>query len=340
MSGEGVVWRDTKNGLLHMILLTGGAGFIGSVVLRRLNDEGRDDIVVVDHLNSTPKWKNLLGKSFEEYLDRKELLSYLESDSLPFKLTGIVHLGACSATTERDINYLIENNTRYSQRLCAYALRHRIRFIYASSAATYGAGDAGYSDDESTILSLRPLNGYGFSKQLFDRWALKKGYFDRIVGLKFFNIFGPNEYHKDDMRSVLYKAFHQVRSDGVVRLFKSYRPEYPDGGQKRDFLYVKDCADVITWLLAHPSVHGLYNLGSGQAHTWNEVAAALFEALQMPPCVQYVDMPEVLREQYQYFTEAPMQKLRSAGYSQPFTALQDAVNDYVRGHLAKPNPYF
>lgn len=319
-----------------MILLTGGAGFIGSAVLRHLNDHGRRDIVVVDHLASSSKWRNLVGKSFEDYLDRDELLKYILSDALPFKIRSIVHLGACSSTLESDAGYLLRNNTKYTQHLCEYAIKHGIRFVYASSAATYGEGLAGYADDETKLDALRPLNAYGFSKHLFDVWAHQRNLFKNIVGLKFFNVFGPNEYHKGEMRSVLHKAYAQVRESGTIRLYKSYRKEYPDGGQKRDFIYVKDCADVVMWFLDNPSAHGLFNLGSGQARSWNDLAGALFSALKVQPRIEYIDMPDQLRSQYQYFTEAPMQKLRAAGYTKPFTSIEGAVADYVQAHLSNP----
>ncbi|OGP85703.1 MAG: ADP-glyceromanno-heptose 6-epimerase, partial [Deltaproteobacteria bacterium RBG_16_58_17] len=234
-----------------MIVVTGGAGFIGSAFVAKLNEEGRDDIVVVDELGTTEKWQNLVKRRYADYIHKDAFLEMAAGDRVPFPVSAAVHMGACSSTTERDADYLVENNFHYTCRLADWALAHGVRFIYASSAATYGDGAQGFSDGEETIRALRPINMYGYSKQLFDLRVLRNGFQDRVAGVKFFNVFGPNEYHKGEMTSVIFKAFHQIRETGKVRLFKSYKPEYGDGGQMRDFVYVKDCAEVLWWFLNH-----------------------------------------------------------------------------------------
>jgi ADP-L-glycero-D-manno-heptose 6-epimerase len=248
-------------------------------------------------------------------------------------------MGACSSTTERDADFLMENNFHYTCRLADWAIEHGVRFIYASSAATYGDGAQGFSDNDETSPLLRPINMYGYSKQLFDLKVLRERIADRVAGIKFFNVFGPNEYHKDDMTSVIFKAFHQIRETGMVRLFKSYKPEYPDGGQKRDFVYVKDCVDVLWWLLNHKEANGIFNLGTGKARTWNDLIRAVFAALGLPPQIEYIEMPEAIRGQYQYFTEAKMEKLCAAGCLTAFRPLEEATADYVQGHLLAADPY-
>ncbi len=254
-------------------------------------------------------------------------------DQVPFEISAIVHMGACSSTTERDADYLWENNYLYSRRLAEWALKRNIRFIYASSAATYGDGTQGFSDDHRKISKLKPINMYGYSKQVFDLWVLKNKLENKIAGIKFFNVFGPNEYHKGDMTSVIFKAFHQIKETGKVRLFKSYKKEYPDGGQMRDFVYVKDCVDVMWWLFNNPKVNGIFNLGTGKARTWNDLIKAVFAAMGRKTNIQYIEMPESLRNQYQYFTEAEMNKLKAAGCPVKFSSLEDSVRDYVVNYL-------
>lgn len=322
-----------------MIILTGGAGFIGSVVLWRLNCEKIEDILIVDELESSEKWRNLVGKRFSNYLHKDEFRAQLRGKKLPDAIEAVIHLGACSSTTESNIDYLLENNYHFSCELAEWALAKNARFIYASSAATYGDGSLGFSDTDSTTPKLRPLNGYGFSKQLTDQRFLDQKLFNQIVGLKFFNVFGPNEYHKGEMRSVVVKAFEQVSTTGSVRLFKSYCPEYAAGEQSRDFIYVKDCADVIYWLLQNPRINGLFNLGTGVARTWNDLARAVFSACNQKERIDYIDMPAELRGKYQYHTQAQMEKFRSAGLSYTFTTLEDAVRDYVQNYLAQENRY-
>ncbi len=322
-----------------MIVVTGGAGFIGSVFVAKLNDNGIDNIIVVDELGTSEKWKNLVKRRYADYLDKDAFLKMVEADRVPFSVKAIVHMGACSSTTERDAGYLMENNYHYSCRLAEWAQRNNLRFIYASSAATYGDGSRGFSDDDEMTRALKPINMYGYSKQLFDLWVLRNGLIQNVAGIKFFNVFGPNEYHKADMTSVIFKAFHQIREKGRVGLFKSYRPEYADGGQKRDFVYVKECVEVLWWLLEHREVNGIFNLGTGEARTWNDLIGAVFAALDRPAVIDYIEMPEAIRGQYQYFTEARMDKLRAAGCPVDFAPLEKTVGDYVKNHLIKADPY-
>jgi len=322
-----------------MIVVTGGAGFIGSAFVAKLNAEKIDDIIVVDELGTNEKWRNLVKRRYADYLHKDAFLRMIEAERVPFPVEAIVHMGACSSTTERDADYLMENNFHYTCRLADWAIGHKVRFIYAGSAATYGDGAQGFSDDDETSRLLRPINMYGYSKQLFDLKVLRERIADRVAGIKFFNVFGPNEYHKDDMTSVIFKAFHQIRETGRVRLFKSCKPEYPDGGQKRDFIYVKDCVDVLWWLLNHKEANGIFNLGTGKARTWNDLIGAVFAALGRPPQIEYIEMPEAIRGQYQYFTEAKMEKLRAAGCPTAFRQLEEATADYVQGHLLSADPY-
>jgi len=296
-----------------MIVVTGGAGFIGSAVVWKLNLEGIDDIVIVDSLGTSMKWKNLVNARFVDYLDRDDFLELVLDDKVPFNVDAIVHVGACSSTTERDAGFLMENNYRYTAQLAQWAVDKDIQFIYASSAATYGDGSRGFSDDDIVSADLAPINMYGYSKQLFDRWALRNGLEKNITGIKFFNVFGPNEYHKGDMRSVIHKSFGQIREAGQVQLFKSHRPDFRDGEQKRDFIYVKDCVEVIWWLLQNRDVTGIFNLGTGHARTWNDLIKAVFAAMDIASRIDYIEMPESIRPQYQYFTEAKMDKLLMAG---------------------------
>jgi ADP-L-glycero-D-manno-heptose 6-epimerase len=322
-----------------MIIVTGGAGFIGSAFVWRLNREGIKDIIIVDQLGTDDKWKNLVGLTFTDYIHKDEFIEMAIADKVPFEVSSVVHMGACSSTTERDADYLWENNYLYSREVADWALRHNARFIYASSAATYGDGSSGFSDDHEIISRLKPSNMYGYSKQVFDLWVLKNKLENKMAGIKFFNVYGPNEYHKGDMVSVIYKAFHQIQEIGKVRLFKSYKKEYPDGGQMRDFIYVKDCVNVMWWLLENPSVNGIYNLGTGMARTWNDLIAAVFSSMGRKTNIQYIEMPEPLRNQYQYFTQAQMDKLKKAGCHVNFSSLEDSVRDYVTNYLQNADPY-
>ncbi|KAB1442776.1 ADP-glyceromanno-heptose 6-epimerase [Pseudodesulfovibrio senegalensis] len=322
-----------------MYIVTGGAGFIGSAMIWKLNQLGIDDILVVDNLSTTDKWKNLVNLRYEDYLHRDQFFKFVVEGDDPFETEAVIHMGACSSTTELDADFLMENNYRYTQMVCRFCMQNDARFINASSAATYGGGEFGFDDDHEGIKRLKPLNMYGYSKQLFDLWAQRANVLDRIVSLKFFNVFGPNEYHKDDMRSVICKAFTQINETGKLNLFKSYRDDYPHGGQKRDFVYIKDCVDIMAWLLENPEVGGIFNVGTGTARTWKDLANAVFAAMGKDPEIGFIEMPEAIRDKYQYFTEANMQKLRDAGYATPMTTLEDAAADYVQNYLAQDDPY-
>lgn len=319
-----------------MIIVTGGAGFIGSAFVWKLNSEGIDDIIIVDKLGASEKWRNLVNRHFLDYIHKDKFLNILCENRLT-NISAIIHMGACSSTTERDADYLMENNYGYSKALAEWACQNNVRFIYASSAATYGDGSRTFSDDDATTATLQPLNMYGYSKHLFDLWALRNRLSGKITGIKFFNVFGPNEYHKGDMVSVVFKAFHQIVETGRVKLFKSYRNEYRDGEQMRDFVYVLDCVNIMWWFLQHPEATGIFNLGSGTARTWNDLAKAVFSALGRKTLIEYIEMPESIRDRYQYFSEARMEKLASAGCSLRFRSLEDAVHDYVVNYLAKGN---
>ncbi len=311
------------------IIVTGGAGFIGSAVVWRLNEMGHDDILIVDRLDESDKWKNLVPLRFADYLDADDFLDDL-GDLKNAK--AIFHLGACSSTTELDSDYLIRNNYQYTKDLAEFSLANDIRFVYASSAATYGDGSAGMEDGTDRLDALRPLNMYGYSKHLFDKYAARNGMFDRIVGLKYFNVFGPNEDHKGDMRSLVNKAFHEINATGSIGLFRSYNTDYEDGEFGRDFVYVKDAVEMTLHFL-EGSGGGLFNVGSGSATTWNSLAKAIFSAMDRPENIQYVEMPEQLRGKYQYHTQADLTRIRDGGYASEITPLANAVSDYVKNYL-------
>ncbi|NCC50192.1 MAG: ADP-glyceromanno-heptose 6-epimerase [Spartobacteria bacterium] len=315
-----------------VIIVTGGAGFIGSNLVRALNERGEDNIIIVDHLGCGEKWRNLQGLRFENYIAKEEFRAALWDDR-DWTVKTVFHLGACSATTELDADYLADNNYHYTRELCEWCLRHDTRFIYASSAATYGDGAKGYSDEDRVTPTLAPLNMYGYSKHMFDLWALRYHVLDHVAGIKYFNVYGPGEAHKEDMRSVVHKAYGQIRDTGQVRLFKSCKPEYGDGEQVRDFLYVKDAVDLTLFFHDHPEVSGLFNCGAGQARSWNDLVKAVFAAMEREPAIDYIDMPAHLRDKYQYFTQADMQKVHAAGYTQPFATLEDGIRDYVQNYL-------
>ncbi len=315
------------------LVVTGGAGFIGSNLIRALNEKGETDILVVDELGTGEKWKNLRGLLFQDYIGKQEFREWVRAGALS-GVEAVFHLGACSSTDEPDASYLAENNYRYTRELCEWSLGHAVRFIYASSGATYGDGFHGYSDADENTPRLRPLNMYGYSKHMFDMWALSSGALEHIAGLKYFNVYGPGEDHKGDMRSVAHKAYGQIIESGEVKLFRSYRSDYKDGEQLRDFIYVRDAVDVTLHFHRNPEVSGIFNCGTGNARTWNDMANAVFSALGKKPRIQYIDMPETLRDKYQYRTEADISKLRSNGYDKPFTSLEDGIRDYVKNHLA------
>lgn len=318
-----------------MIVVTGGAGFIGSAIVWRLNELKTDNIVIVDRLGESEKWKNLVGLKFADIYHKDEFLDLVLEDSLPFEVEAILHLGACSSTTEKDADYLLYNNYKYSQTLCAYCLEKDARFIYASSAATYGDGVNGYLDDEENLGKLEPLNMYGYSKHMFDLWAKREEILDEIVGLKYFNVYGPNEYHKGNMRSLVHKAYGQIKGTGKVKLFKSYNQEYKDGKQKRDFIYVKDAVDMTLHFLQNRDKNGIFNVGTGKARTWVDLVNSIFASMDMEPNIEFIDMPDELKGKYQYFTEAKINKIKKAGYKTKIGSIEDSVEDYVKNYLLK-----
>lgn len=316
----------------QFIVITGGAGFIGSGVVRYLNERGMNNLLIVDDLGKTEKWKNLVGKQFADIISKSQLFTWLEGrESL---VDAFIHLGACSDTLETDAGYLLENNYRYSVRLAEYALKHNRRFIYASSAATYGDGTHGFHDDERQLYALQPLNMYGFSKQLFDQWALNEGVLDQLVGLKYFNVFGPNEMHKGRMASAITRMVPQILKGEKVRLFKSTDPShFADGEQRRDFIYVKDAVRMTCSFLKN-GAGGIYNIGSGRASTWNELAHAVYRALDRPAQIEYIDMPPELVNKYQNYSRAGMEKSTSVLKEDVrCMPLEESVADYVRNYL-------
>ena len=314
------------------VLVTGGAGFIGSALVWALNRRGCENIVVCDLLGTTEKWRNLTPLRFADYVEATDLLPRLQNGALG-KFDLVLHMGACSATTEKDATFLIKNNFEFTKDLAAWSLAKNARFVYASSAATYGDGEAGMEDNETKLDALRPLNMYGYSKHLFDLHAKRTGFLNQLAGLKFFNVFGPNEDHKGDMRSLVHKSFAQVQNEKIIRLFKSYRKDFKDGEQKRDFLYVKDCVAMTLHLAATPKANGLFNIGSGGARSWIDLANSVFAAVNKKPAIKFIEMPETIRDKYQYFTQANLLRLRGAGYVAPVTSLENAVSDYVRNYL-------
>jgi ADP-L-glycero-D-manno-heptose 6-epimerase len=325
-----------------MLLVTGGAGFIGSNVVAALNDSGRADVVVCDLLGQDGKWRNLAKRQLADILPPSELLAWLNGR----RLDAVIHLGAISETTATDGDLVIETNFRLSLRLLDWCTAHAIPFIYASSAATYGDGEQGFVDDPSlpVLKTLRPMNLYGWSKHLFDmavaeRVAKREKLPPQCVGLKFFNVFGPNEYHKGSMMSVLARRFDDVKSGRTVQLFKSHREGIADGDQRRDFIYVDDVVRVMMWLLATPAVSGLFNVGTGKARSFRDLMLAAYAALGAQPNIEYIDMPVSIRDSYQYFTQSDVDRLQRAGYNGGFTALEDAVSTYVKGFLDRPDRF-
>ena len=312
------------------VIVTGGAGFIGSCIIRELNDFGVEDIIVVDNIASTDKWKNLVNKKYIRYYNKNNFLNELYN----FKdFDYIIHMGACSATTEKDFDYLNINNVEYTKTLWNFCVENKIRFIYASSAATYGDGRFGF-DDKNEITDLIPLNGYGYSKQLFDIWAKKQTKKPlQWVGFKFFNVYGPNEYFKGSMASVIMHGYNSIKKSNNIKLFKSYKEGYGDGEQKRDFIYVKDICKVIKFMIENKEVSGLFNLGTGEARSFYDLAKATFDALSLNENIEFIDMPENIKEKYQYFTQAEMDKLRKVGYNDKFYSLEEGIKDYVQNYL-------
>jgi ADP-L-glycero-D-manno-heptose 6-epimerase len=316
------------------VVVTGGAGFIGSCIIRLLNDLGLNDIIIVDNIGTTEKWRNILNKKYSEYIHKSEFLERIEQGKIK-DITHIIHMGACSATTEKNFDYLYTNNLEYTKSLWNYSIKNNCSFIYASSAATYGSGVNGF-DDRADIQVLRPLNAYGYSKHLFDLWVEKQEKFPKQhVGLKFFNVYGPNEYFKGSMASVILHGYKQVKELGNIKLFKSYNTNYKHGEQLRDFIYVKDICTIIKFFIENPQISGLFNCGTGNVQSFNDLANAVFHALQLPPNIEYIEMPENLKQKYQYFTRAETFKLRDVGYNEPFHGLKSGVTDYVQNFLEK-----
>ncbi len=323
-----------------MILVTGGAGFIGSALIAKLNQMGHTDILIVDDLGEDDKWKNLRGLQYSELVPIDELLEEAEIfEAIDF----VFHMGACSSTTQKDVDFLMDNNTNYSKALWALCCEYQIPYIYASSAATYGDGQLGHHDDEKKVSSLRPLNAYGYSKQAFDQWVLKQVVAPPFwMGLKFFNVFGPNEYHKGEMRSLVHKAFGQINETGRVKLFKSHKEGYEDGEQLRDFVYVLDVVEAMIRAMEpkHIGKSGIYNIGTGQARSFKDLVEATFLAMKKKVDIEFIDMPLSIRGQYQYYTQANMNKFHGFYKNFEFRTLEESVKDYVQNFLLKDNPYF
>ncbi len=310
------------------IILTGGMGFIGSCLLKKLNENGYASVTIVDNPNPQ-KEKNIANKKFEDCIEKNKFINLVEKGKIP-PADIVFHLGACTSTINDNYDYMMSNNYDYSKKLATWALSKETTFIYASSAATYGKGDNGFSDSIETLKELKPLNIYGLSKHLFDIWLMDNNLLNRVAGFKFFNVYGPNEYHKGAMQSVISKAYMEIRETGKLKLFKSYKPGIKDGEQKRDFIYVKDVVDVLCFAMDNPGAKGIYNLGTGKARSFNDLAGHVFNCMAMPCNIEYADMPESIdRAKYQYFTEADMKKLRSAGYEGKFTELADGISDYM-----------
>ena len=323
-----------------MLVVTGGTGFIGSVLVAALNARGRDDVLIVDDFGDGPKWKNLRGKRFVDVVSPEAFAHRLTAGEYDGKLDGILHVGAISTTSFTDVDELYERNVRYTRTLALWAMAQGVRLVYASSASVYGDGALGFSDDDGPTGQMLPMNPYAFSKWLTDVEAIRDGWTETITGLRFFNVFGPNEYHKGRQASVPWHAVNQIRESGQIKLFQSHKEGYADGAQARDFVYVKDVCAVVLWFLDHPETSGIFNVGTGQARTFNDLAAAIFRALDKTPDVVYVPTPENIRDAYQYHTQADLSRLRAAGCDVPFTSLEDAVSDYVRGYLQnEANPY-
>ncbi len=330
---------------MKRILVTGGAGFIGSNIAGMLADQTDYRIVVADEFGNGSKWRNLSKHRIFEIIGPDDIFYWLEDNA--HDLEAIIHMGAVSSTTETDVDLILATNFTLSRTLWNWAATHEKRFIYASSAATYGDGAAGFDDDLGieALSKLNPLNAYGWSKHLFDQCvsvatAANDTMPPQWAGLKFFNVYGPNEYHKEDQRSVINHIFPHAEHGRPVKLFHSYRDDYADGEQLRDFVYVKDCVKIIAWLLENPTVSGLFNVGTGKARSFKDLASATFAAVGKPPAITYIDMPEELRDKYQYFTEAKIDRLRAAGYKEEFYSLEDGVKDYVQNYLLKDDPYY
>jgi ADP-L-glycero-D-manno-heptose 6-epimerase len=322
-----------------MIIVTGAAGFIGSVIAKSLNLDGNKDLLLVDKFTKPTKWKNIIGLKFSDFIDRDSFLERLEKGE--FKdVKLVIHMGACADTTEFDMNYLMHQNYEYSKRLCLWCLKNNVRFIYASSAAVYGDGSKGFSDNNELTMELEPLNPYGLSKLLFDQWLINTGNVNSVVGLRFFNVFGPNEYHKNKMSSIIYRSFPMAKKEGVVCLFKSYVKDIENGNQRRDFIYVKDVVSIVEFFIRNSNVNGIFNVGTGKARSFNDLATSLLTAMNKKTVIEYFDMPEEIRNKYQYFTEADISKLIRSGYNKEFGSMETVVRDYVQNYLSKEHSYY
>ncbi len=322
-----------------MKIITGGAGFIGSAICWRLNTLGNNDILIVDEDVNGTKQNNLKELEYVDFIDKDSFLKKVHAGAINYKVDAIYHMGACSSTTENNMEYLIENNVEYSKSLGSWCLKNNAKYIYASSAATYGDGSQGFKDDIENIPNLKPLNKYGLSKQMFDMWVIENKLQNKFVGLKYFNVFGPNENHKGHMKSMINKSFHQVMETGKLKLFKSMNPEYKDGEQKRDFVYVKDAVDMTIFFdplnEAGKNLTGIYNIGSGEANTWLRVANAIFKALDKKPEIEFVELPDELKNQYQYYSKADLSKLKASGYDKEIMTIEDSIADYVKNYLVE-----
>ena len=315
-----------------MIIVTGGAGCIGSAIVWALNKRGISEIILVDGVDHPEKKKNIAVLNYFALEDKEVFLDQIKNLKIPWSVDAIIHLGGCSSTIEKDEKFLTSTNFNYTKYLATYALNKGIRFIYASSAATYGSGESGFSD-KVDLKTLKPLNPYGHSKHKFDLWAQEQGVLDQVAGLKYFNVFGPGEYHKKEMQSMVRRGFLQVLDSGKIRLFKSHNPEYADGDQQRDFLYIKDAIEMTLFFLDNPKIGGVFNAGTGVVRTWNDLAKAVFKAMDRKISIEYINMPPSIRDQFQYRTCAKIDKIRKAGYSQPITSLEEATTDYIQNYL-------
>lgn len=323
-----------------MLVVTGGAGFIGSVLVGMLNVRGRHDILIVDEYGDGPKWKNLRGKSFLDVVMPEQFAHDLTAGVYDGRVDGILHIGAITDTSFPDMDEFQRRNVRYTRTLAQWAIAHGVRLVYASSASVYGDGGLGFSDADAVTPTLLPQNAYAFSKWLSDTEAIREGWAEKVASLRFFNVFGPNEYHKGRMASVPWHSTNQIRETGQIKLFQSHNPQYADGAQERDFVYVKDVCAVVLWFLDNPDASGIYNVGTGSARTFNDLAAAIFRALGKPSDITYIPTPENIRIAYQYHTQADLTRLREIGCDVPFLPLEDAIQDYVGTYLQnETNPY-
>jgi ADP-L-glycero-D-manno-heptose 6-epimerase len=321
---------------IHVV--TGGMGFIGSGLIWKLNEKGINDILIVDSPGKSDAWKNVVNLRFLDIIGKDEFIKKIENNEFKNSICGILHMGACSDTTEKDVNFLLENNFQYTKKLAIWAVNNKCRFVYASSAATYGNGPD-FSDNEEKLYLLKPLNMYGYSKHLFDLFALRNGFFSTIAGLKYFNVFGPNEYHKGEMRSVIVKKFFEIISTGEAKLFKSYRKDYKDGEQKRDFIYIKDAVQMTIFVYLNPSINGIFNIGTGNPRSFNDVVRCIFKILGKKEKIKYIDMPETIKNSYQYFTQADIKKILKAGYKKKISSLEESIEDYIKNYLCTDDPY-